>query len=71
VIKIVHHTGDVSADTRVMGLDHLPYACNSTGVPYDVAIAVRAGFAFNVPEFDCRQTEWEEETHAAHSYRNA
>lgn len=55
-IKIVQH--DTSVETRVMAYDHAPYSCNTTGVPGDVVAAVKQGFAKNIPEFDCRQTEW-------------
>jgi len=65
VIKIVEH--DTSVETKVMGLDHLPYSCNFTGVPDAISLAVLGGFAFNIPEFDCRATEWEPH---AHSHRN-
>jgi hypothetical protein len=49
---------DNSADTIVMAYDHQPYSSNTSGVPDDVVDAVKQGFAKNVPEFDCRQTEW-------------
>lgn len=61
-VKIIqHHT---SVETRVMGYDYYPYSVNSIGVPKEIADAVRTGFCFNVPEVDCRQTEWTD----AHSY---
>ena len=55
-IKIVQH--DTSVETRVMAYDHDPYSANTTGVPEEVVAAVKQGFAKNIPEFDCRLTEW-------------
>ena len=55
-IKIVQH--DTSVETRVMAYDHDPYSFNVTGVPEEVVAAVKQGFAKNIPEFDCQQTEW-------------
>jgi hypothetical protein len=68
VIKIVPHTADVSADTKVMGDDHEPYSASTLGVPADIMAAVREGFGLILPEFDHRQTEWE--TYVSHPHRN-
>jgi hypothetical protein len=56
VIRIIQH--ETSVETRILAFDHQPYSSNTAGVPDDVVDAVKQGFAKNVPEFDCRQTEW-------------
>lgn len=56
MIKIVEH--DISGETKIMGFDHMPYSSNSCGAPEEIAQAVFAGFAINVPDFDLRTTEW-------------
>jgi hypothetical protein len=55
-VKIIQH--ETSVETRIMAYDHAPYSRNMTGVPEDIVVAVKQGFAKNIPEFDCRQTEW-------------
>lgn len=56
MIKVVEH--DVSGETKVMGFDHQPYSSNPCGAPEEIANAVFAGLAMNVPDFDLRNTEW-------------
>jgi hypothetical protein len=59
MITIIEHND--TGETKVMGEDHSPYSYSALNVPVEVANAVRAGFAMNVRDFDCRTTEWHDD----------
>lgn len=59
MIKIIEHFE--TGETRVFAFDHLPFSVNRTGVPPSIFDAALQGLGENIPEFDCRVFEWQDE----------
>ena len=59
MITVIEHRD--TGETKVMGFDHEPFSVNRTGVPPTIFDAALQGLGENIPEFDCRVFEWQDE----------